>query len=234
MAVRLQLDDKLEPAGKVTRLAAGPPLKRTAQPRHGLEPRCGGSARRAADRFLGRPRRRSSSNHVAARTFDRSRARHRARDRQEEEASHGNVERSCRRRCSLSRATTKNTTPHIACLEKACAVVWDDDNAGAYAAYVERDKPEPLWHRDFSPKGIRPTLVSTKDKTFTVWYEDSRLKLAEVGRDGVGKPSVLGRVNGFQPEPDVAHGEKPGQWLVAFRDYESGHFEAFGLRAECP
>jgi serine/threonine-protein kinase len=133
----------------------------------------------------------------------------------------------------LSRPLGKNTTPRIACQEKACLVVWDDDNAGAYAAYVERDKSEPLWHREFSPKGIRPTLVSSDKKTLLVWYEDSRLKLAELGRDGLGKASVLARVNGFQPEPDVARGEKPGQWLVAFRDYESAHFEAFGLRTEC-
>lgn len=133
----------------------------------------------------------------------------------------------------LSRATSKNTTPRIACLKNACSVVWDDDNAGAYAAYIERDKTEPLWHRDFSPKGIRPTLVSTDDKILVAWYEEQRLKLAEVKRDGLGKPSVLARVNGFQPEPDVTRGEKPGQWLVAFRDYESAHFEAFGLRTEC-
>jgi serine/threonine-protein kinase len=133
----------------------------------------------------------------------------------------------------LSKATSKNTTPRIACLEKSCAVVWDDDNGGAYAAYVERDKAEPLWHREFSSKGIRPTLVATKDKTLIAWYEDSRLKLAELGRDGLGKASVLASVKGFQPEPDVTHGEKPGQWLVAFRDYESAHFEAFGLRTEC-
>jgi serine/threonine-protein kinase len=133
----------------------------------------------------------------------------------------------------LSRATSKNTTPRIACLEKACAVVWDDDNAGAYAAYIEHDKAEPLWHREFSVKGIRPTLVATKDKTLIAWYEDSRLKLAELGRDGLGKASVLASVKGFQPEPDVTRGEKPGQWLVAFRDYESAHFEAFGLRTEC-
>jgi len=135
---------------------------------------------------------------------------------------------------ALSRSMTKNTTPHIACLEKACAVVWDDDNAGAYAAYVEHDKAEPLWQREFSTKGIRPTLVATKDKTLIAWYEDSRLKLAELGRDGLGKASVLASVKGFQPEPDITHGEKPGQWLVAFRDYESAHFEAFGLRTECP
>lgn len=133
----------------------------------------------------------------------------------------------------LSRANSKNTTPRIACLEKACAVVWDDDAGGAYAAYLEHDKTEPLWHREFSPKGIRPTLVTSGNKTLVTWYEDSRLKLAELGRDGLGKASVLARVNGFQPEPDVTRGEKPGQWLVAFRDYESAHFEAFGLRAEC-
>jgi serine/threonine-protein kinase len=133
----------------------------------------------------------------------------------------------------LSRASSKNTTPRIACLKDACTVVWDDDNAGAYAAYIEKEKTEPLWHRDFSPKGIRPTLVSTSDKTLVAWYEEQRLKLAEVKRDGIGKPSVLARVNGFQPEPDVTRGEKPGQWLVAFRDYESAHFEAFGLRTEC-
>jgi serine/threonine protein kinase len=133
----------------------------------------------------------------------------------------------------LSRATSKNTTPRIACLKDACTVVWDDDNAGAYAAFIEKDKTEPLWHRDFSPKGIRPTLVATTDATFVAWYEEQRLKLAQVKRDGIGKPSVLARVNGFQPEPDVTRGEKPGQWLVAFRDYESAHFEAFGLRTEC-
>jgi eukaryotic-like serine/threonine-protein kinase len=133
----------------------------------------------------------------------------------------------------LSRANSKNTTPRIACVDKSCSVVWDDDIGGAYAAYIERDKTEPLWHREFSPKGIRPTLVATDKKTLIAWYEDSRLKLAELGRDGLGKPSVLARVNGFQPEPDVARGEKAGQWLVAFRDYESARFEAFGLRTEC-
>jgi serine/threonine-protein kinase len=133
----------------------------------------------------------------------------------------------------ISRATSKNTTPRIACQKVACAIVWDDDNGGAYAAYIEKDKTEPLWHRDFSSKGIRPTLVSSADKTLIAWYEDGRLKLTELTRDGLGKPSTLARVNGFQPDPDVARGEKPGQWLVAFRDYESAHFEAFALRTEC-
>jgi len=133
----------------------------------------------------------------------------------------------------LSRTSGKNTTPRIACLKQACVVVWDDDNAGASAAYIERDKVDPLWHREFSAKGIRPTLAALDDTALIAWYEDSRLKLASVGRDGVGTPSVLSRANGFQPEPEIARGEKPGQWLIAWRDYESARFEAFGLRTEC-
>ncbi|HKY35250.1 MAG TPA: serine/threonine-protein kinase [Polyangiaceae bacterium] len=133
----------------------------------------------------------------------------------------------------ISRATSKNTTPRIACEKTACAIVWDDDNAGAYAAYIDTDKAEPLWHREFSAKGIRPTLASSGDTTLIAWYEEGRLKITELNRDGLGKPSTLARVNGFQPDADVTRGEKPGQWLVAFRDYESAHFEAFALRTEC-
>ena len=50
-----------------------------------------------------------------------------------------------------------------------------------------------------------------------------------------GVPVILPTLasDGFQPDPDIAKGEKPGQWLVAFRDYESARFEAFGLRTEC-
>src|SRR5215207_7360835 len=77
---------------------------------------------------------------------------------------------------AINRATSKHTTPRIACEKNACAVVWDDDNAGAYAAYIERDKAEPLWHREFSSKGIRPTLVAAGSKTHLAWYEEGRLK----------------------------------------------------------
>ncbi len=133
----------------------------------------------------------------------------------------------------LSRANGKHTTARIACLPQSCSVVWDDDAGGAYVAFIEGDKAEPLWHREFSTKGIRPTLVSGNGKTLIAWYEEQRLKVVELKREGLGKPSVLARVNGFQPEPDVTPGEKAGQWLIAFRDYESARFEAFGLRTEC-
>ena len=66
------------------------------------------------------------------------------------------------------------------------------------------------------------------------YYEDSRVKLASLTRNGVGKASVVSRVNGYQPNPDIVPGETPGQWYVAFRDYESAHLEVFALRADCP
>jgi serine/threonine-protein kinase len=54
-----------------------------------------------------------------------------------------------------------------------------------------------------------------------------------MSRDGVGKPSTLSKVSGFQPNPDLVRGDRPGQWYIAFRDFESAHLEAFTLRAEC-
>lgn len=224
-----QLDDKLEPKGKVTRLAqlaSAPRNANTASAPDAVVSKGSLQIVVSVDRGVERHQvmlLRVPLNDpalAAGLTIDKKK-------------KPGGIDLNIGTLSAISRANSKNTTPRIACLEKACAVVWDDDSGGAYAAYLQHDKSEPLWHREFSPKGIRPTLVATSDKTLIAWYEDSRLKLAELGRDGLGKASVLARVNGFQPEPDVTRGEKPGQWLVAFRDYESAHFEAFGLRAEC-
>jgi hypothetical protein len=66
------------------------------------------------------------------------------------------------------------------------------------------------------------------------WFEEARLRLASAGRDGLGAPSVVNRVNGLQPPPALARGSKPGEWLLAWRDYEAAHFELFALKAECP
>jgi serine/threonine-protein kinase len=132
----------------------------------------------------------------------------------------------------VSTPSSKNAEPHLACTGEGCFVAWDDEKAGAVAAYVDREKG-PLWHREFSRKGSRPTVSHDERSAVVAWFEDSRLRFATLGRDGVGKPSTLSRVSGFQPNPDLARGEKPGQWYIAFRDYESAHLEAFALRAEC-
>jgi hypothetical protein len=66
------------------------------------------------------------------------------------------------------------------------------------------------------------------------WYEEARLKMAPLGRDGLRTPSIVNRVNGFQPSPSLSRGAKSNEWLLAWRDYEAGHLELFALRAECP
>jgi hypothetical protein len=132
----------------------------------------------------------------------------------------------------ISTPSSKNTEPHVTCTAVGCFVAWDDEKAGAVAAFVDREKGT-IWHREFSRTGSRPSVSHDARGAVVVWFEDSRLRLASLGRDGVGKPVTLSRVNGFQPNPDVARGPSPGQWYIAFRDFESAHFEAFALRAEC-
>jgi serine/threonine-protein kinase len=122
----------------------------------------------------------------------------------------------------------------LACENDGCLVTWDEEKGGASMAFLEHGRVQPLWHRQFSAKGLRPSLVGDASGMALVWYEDSRVKLAPVGRDGARTPSVVNRVNGLQPHASVARGQKPGEWLVAWRDYEAGHLELFVLRAECP
>jgi serine/threonine protein kinase len=126
----------------------------------------------------------------------------------------------------------KKAEPHLTCTNQGCFIAWEDEKAGAVAAYVDREKG-PLWYREFSRKGSRPSVSKDDHSAVVAWFEDSRLRLAPMSRDGVGKPSTLSKVSGFQPNPDLTRGERPGQWYIAFRDFESAHLEAFTLRAEC-
>jgi len=132
----------------------------------------------------------------------------------------------------VSAPSGKNAEPHLTCTNQGCFIAWDDEKAGAVAAYVDREKG-PLWYRQFSRKGSRPTVSKDDRSAVVAWFEDSRLRLAPLSRDGVGKPSTLSKVSGFQPNPDLKRGARPGQWYIAFRDFESARLEAFTLRAEC-
>jgi serine/threonine-protein kinase len=138
----------------------------------------------------------------------------------------------------------KNSEPTLACEKDGCFVAWDDETAGAVVAFVAQDQREPLWHRDFSSKGLRPTIIAADPsqiagkafvdaKAVVAYFADSRLRIAPITRDGVGTPSVISRVSGFQPRPAIVAGKKPGDWVVAFRDYEAGHLELFVAQASC-
>lgn len=133
----------------------------------------------------------------------------------------------------LSPVSGRNVQPSIACANDGCFIAWDDEKSGAILSYWHRDKGQ-LWHREFSRKAARSNLGGDERGVVLAYYEDSRVKLARLTRDGLGSPSILSRINGNHPPPDLARGENPGQWYLAFRDFESAHFEVFALRAQCP
>jgi serine/threonine-protein kinase len=128
----------------------------------------------------------------------------------------------------------RSPEPTLACTQEGCLVAWDEERQGASVAFLEHGRAQPLWHRAFAQKGSRPALHGDDAGGAIAWFEESRLRFATIGRDGLGAPNVLNRVSGFQPHPALARGSKPGHWLIAWRDYEAAHLELFALRAECP
>jgi hypothetical protein len=134
----------------------------------------------------------------------------------------------------MSTRDGKNTAPGIACTGDGCFVAWDDEKAGASVAFVDKDKGQSIWRRDFGQKAVRPAVFASGGNAVVAWYDEARLRFAPLTRDGLGSTSLLSRVSGFHPQPDIAAGEGPGKWYISWRDYESAHLEVFALRAECP
>jgi serine/threonine-protein kinase len=132
------------------------------------------------------------------------------------------------------RTHPRQAEPALTCNESGCIVVWDDEAGGAYAGYVPANEKSALWHRNFDSQGSRPTIAQSQHGDVAIaYFAGDRLLLAPVNRDGVGQPSVISRVSGFQPAPTLVPGQSPGEWLLAWRDFEAGHLEVFVARAHC-
>ncbi|MFO0571314.1 MAG: serine/threonine-protein kinase [Polyangiaceae bacterium] len=123
---------------------------------------------------------------------------------------------------------------HMVCERDDCYVVWDDEKHGAFAAHFDRKKSQTIWHREFARNGAGPALTKSPTGATVAYYDGNRVKVAAMTRDGLEPGSVVAKVGGIQPYAAVAPGTAPGAWYVAFRDYESGHFEPYVVRAECP
>ena len=131
---------------------------------------------------------------------------------------------------------SKADAPSIACGAGTCFLAWHGEGpgGGASAAFVDPTKPKPIWWRKFSRAGGHPAVgVSPAGQAQMVWYESGKLMTASVSRDGVGTPTRIARVSGDQPTPSIAAGNKPGEWYVAWLDYETGHLEAYAARVQC-
>jgi serine/threonine protein kinase len=127
----------------------------------------------------------------------------------------------------------QHSEPSIACIETGCFVAWDDQKGGAHAAFFAGPTGEVIWRRDLGPKALSPSLAVAGNEVAIAWYDGGKLRLAKMSRDGVGAPTLLGRATGYQPAPNLLPGAKPGEWIVAWRDFEAGLHEGFVVRAEC-
>jgi serine/threonine-protein kinase len=132
----------------------------------------------------------------------------------------------------------KHTEPQITCISDGCYVSWDDES-GSHLGYVRTSTNELVWKRDLSAKGARPGLASRGDDAVVAWYEDGRVKIAKLSRDGAGTASVVARIKGFVSSPEIYPGQDTGPaaaghpWYVAFRDYEAAEQEPFVARMDC-
>lgn len=134
----------------------------------------------------------------------------------------------------IVRDSPRQAEPASSCDEHGCIVVWDDEQGGAFAAYIPHAQSAPLWHNEFSSKGKRPTIARSADgHTLVAYFAGDRLFMQLADRDGLRAPSVISRVSGFQPSPHLIAGKLKGEWMIAWRDYEAGHLEVFVARAMC-
>ena len=119
------------------------------------------------------------------------------------------------------------------CSKDDCFLVWDDDKAGAFAAVFDRTKQQINWHREFARGGSAPAIAQGPSGAMVAYFDTNRVKLASMTRDGIEPSGSVAKVGGIQPYPAVAPGTQPGQWYISWRDYESGHLEAYVVRAQC-
>jgi hypothetical protein len=142
-------------------------------------------------------------------------------------------DRSVGKLLAVSNSQGKQGEARLACEKNDCYVAWDDGKSGVLAAFFDRAKGQTIWHREFARSGSGPALAKSPTGAMLTYFEGSRVRLASMTRDGVEPAGVVAKVGGIQPYPAIAAGEKPGQWYISWRDYESGHLEAYVVRAEC-
>ncbi len=124
--------------------------------------------------------------------------------------------------------------PSLVCEGSGCFAVWRDDPRGSNAAYIDPATGTTIWRKRFAHRGTQVSVgLDGSGGGLLVWYQDGRIHVAPIVRDGIGQSSVIARVTGEQPSPSVARGKNHGEWLVAWTDYEAGHLEAYVSGVTC-
>jgi len=129
----------------------------------------------------------------------------------------------------------KADSPTVVCGADGCFVTWHGEvQGGAWAAFIDPAEAKPIWRNKFTKTGSRPAAaISAAGAVQLFWYDRGKIMTAPLTRDGPGEESAIARVSGDQPVPAVAAGTKPGEWYVAWLDYEAGHLEPYAARVQC-
>jgi eukaryotic-like serine/threonine-protein kinase len=129
--------------------------------------------------------------------------------------------------------------PSISCGKIGCFVVWHlelgNKGGGAMAAMLDHKTAQMIWKKKFAKIGGKPSLsLDSSGKGMVVWFENTLVRVAVLGREGVGQyESSLARVIGNLPRPFITPGATPGTWAVSWLDFEGGPLEPYALQAKC-
>jgi serine/threonine-protein kinase len=124
--------------------------------------------------------------------------------------------------------------PAVACGKEGCFLAWHGVKGGAFAAMLEPVQGAVVWRKRFALTGGHPSLAVGAGGDVAMTYVDGgKLKIVALSRDGVGPPSIVGKVSGDQPRPFLAKGEARGEWYVAWQDVVSNRPEVLAGRLVC-
>ena len=128
---------------------------------------------------------------------------------------------------------TKADSPSIGCGGEGCVAMWHAEmQGGLFGLGLSSGKPQP-WRKKLS-KGARPAIAfGASGQGQAVWFEAGRVVTAAIEKDGLGPVTKIARVISDQPAPSITAGEKPGEWYIAWLDYEAGHLEPYAARVQC-
>jgi eukaryotic-like serine/threonine-protein kinase len=132
---------------------------------------------------------------------------------------------------------SKADAASIACNKTNCFLAWGGEGStGVSVAYLDPAIAKPLWRDDkkFSKAGGHPSVgIDENGNARIVWFEKGGVMTAAISRDGVGPSTKIARVTGTQPPPAIIAGKAPGEWLIAWLDYEAGQLEPYAARFVC-
>ncbi|MBW2526233.1 MAG: serine/threonine protein kinase [Deltaproteobacteria bacterium] len=125
--------------------------------------------------------------------------------------------------------------PTLGCIDQGCFVAWHAGSShGAGIAFIDGGDGEVRWHKQFAPRGGHPRIAVAKDgAVLLAWSEGGRLTVAPLDENGVGPTSRVARVVGEQPACSLTAGAHPGEWYMAWLDFEAGHLEPYVARFQC-